>query len=139
MASRDFSLFVPILTQLRQWRLNSRITEHDFQDAFKQWQKRQEPSMLMVASRSEVGFTAGQHQSWKLWMHFIYESLNNAVGAASRYMVVDTGIGLLVLVGSRIFKSPYHLDWLLGPNYPTTQWLTGGGGLSGNKPARALS
>jgi hypothetical protein len=47
------------------------------------------------------------------WRHIW--SRDSIVGIATGYGLGDRGVGVQVLVGSKIFSSPRHPDWLWGP------------------------
>jgi hypothetical protein len=48
-------------------------------------------------------------------MQDVYRSQDSIVGIATGYALDDRGVGVRVPVGSRIFFSPQHPDWLRGP------------------------
>jgi hypothetical protein len=58
-------------------------------------------------------------------------------GIVTAYGLDDGGVGVRVLVGSRIFTSLYHLDWL--GVHPTSYQMGTGGSFPGGKAAGAYS
>jgi hypothetical protein len=60
---------------------------------------------------------------------------SSIVSIATGYVLDDRGFGARVLVGSRIFPSPYRPDWLWGP--PSLQANGFEGTFSGGKAAVA--
>jgi hypothetical protein len=55
----------------------------------------------------------------------IHISKSKAVSIATGYRLDDRGVGVQVLVGRRIFSSPYHPDQLWGPAQLSSQWVPG--------------
>jgi hypothetical protein len=50
-----------------------------------------------------------------IFFNFTVLSRDSSVGIATGYVLDDRGVGVRVPVGSRIFSSPRHPDWLWGP------------------------
>jgi hypothetical protein len=57
------------------------------------------------------------HQSVLVSYSFynVFSIADGVAGIATGYGLNDRGVGVRVLVGSRIFSSPRCLDWLWGP------------------------
>jgi hypothetical protein len=58
-------------------------------------------------------------------------SWNSAVSTATSYRVDDQGVGVPVLVGSRIFSSPHRSDWTWGTPNLLFNGYGGGGEVAG--------
>jgi hypothetical protein len=50
-----------------------------------------------------------------MMIHASLGSWDSAVSIASGYCLDKWGVGVRVPIGSRIFFSPHHPDWLWGP------------------------
>jgi hypothetical protein len=66
---------------------------------------------LLVHADGDHGFILNMYN------HVISDrSRDSVVGIVTGYRLDDQGVGVRVPVGSRIFSSPSHPDWLWGPS-----------------------
>jgi hypothetical protein len=59
------------------------------------------------------------------YISLYYRSRDSAVGIATGYGLDDSGFGVVVPVGSRIFSSPRRPDRVLGSTQPPVQGVPG--------------
>jgi hypothetical protein len=75
----------------------------------------------IAAGNSEGQRPLGRHiHRWEAYFKNRYNviggSWDSAAGIATGYGLDDRGVGVRVPVGSRIFSSPCHREWLWGPS-----------------------
>jgi hypothetical protein len=71
-----------------------------------------------------TGLACYTHFLFSKYSTFLSRSQDNIVGIVTGYGLDDQGVGVSVLVGSRIFSSPCRSDWLRSIQ-PPTQWVLG--------------
>jgi hypothetical protein len=75
----------------------------------------------LVHADSDHGFTLNTYN------HVISDrSQDSVVGIATGYVLDNQGVRVRVPVGSRIFSSPHHPDWLWGPRSLLSNGYGGG-------------